>query len=113
MADLLTQRLHVGGITPSITVDHLRDRFRSFGTVLNVEELGVDPLGETSLNPLTSGQPRPFAFLTLQTTQVQLRKCEVRAVPADRRLEYHVGGYLAGHAAAGRSCEAKVGHTVR
>lgn len=49
MAETLTQRLHVGGLTPSITVDHLRDRFRSFGAVLDVEELGIDALGESEV----------------------------------------------------------------
>lgn len=48
MADTVTKRLHIGGITPSITTDHIRDRFRSFGTVHDVEEMGLDALGEQS-----------------------------------------------------------------
>jgi hypothetical protein len=48
MGETVTKRLHIGGITPSITADHLRDRFRSFGTVQEVEEMGIDALGESS-----------------------------------------------------------------
>lgn len=44
-ADAVTRRLHIGGLTPSITPDHLRDRFKSFGTVTDVEQLGLDALG--------------------------------------------------------------------
>jgi hypothetical protein len=47
MAETLMTRLHIGGLTPLITPDHLRDRFRSFGTVLDVETLGPDALGES------------------------------------------------------------------
>ncbi|WWC86018.1 uncharacterized protein L201_000889 [Kwoniella dendrophila CBS 6074] len=62
---VVTKRLHVGGLTPAITTAHIKERFSSFGTVSDVEELGPDALG----------QPRPFTFLTLQSTPVQLKKC--------------------------------------
>ncbi|WWD09181.1 hypothetical protein V865_007303 [Kwoniella europaea PYCC6329] len=61
----ITKRLHVGGLTPAITTQHIKERFSSFGVVSEVEELGVDALG----------QPRPFTFLTLSTTPLQLKKC--------------------------------------
>lgn len=67
MGDTVTKRLHIGGLTPTITLEHLRDRFKSFGTVLEVEETGLNALGE----------PRPFAYLTLETTPVQYRKCKL------------------------------------
>ncbi|WWC99455.1 hypothetical protein V866_006358 [Kwoniella sp. B9012] len=61
----ITKRLHVGGLTPAITTQHIKERFSSFGVVSEIEELGVDALG----------QPRPFTFLTLSTTPLQLKKC--------------------------------------
>ncbi|WWC58359.1 uncharacterized protein I303_100899 [Kwoniella dejecticola CBS 10117] len=61
----MTKRLHVGGLTPAITAQHIKERFSSFGTVTNVEELKPDAFG----------QPRPFTFLTLETTPAQLKKC--------------------------------------
>lgn len=71
MGDTVTKRLHIGGLTPTITPEHLRDRFRSFGKVLDVEEMGLNALGE----------PRPFAYITLETTPLQLRKCKLFAPP--------------------------------
>ena len=47
--DIVTKRIHVGGLTPSITPAHIQDRFKSFGTVLDVEELKADALGETAV----------------------------------------------------------------
>ncbi len=44
----LTKRLYVGGLTPSIASKDLKDRFSMFGTVEEVEEVGVDGLGEPS-----------------------------------------------------------------
>jgi hypothetical protein len=46
--DIVTKRIHVGGFTPSITPAHIQDRFKSFGTVLDVEELKADALGESA-----------------------------------------------------------------
>lgn len=45
-ADTVTKRIHVGGLTPSITPAHIRDRFKSFGDVTQVEEMSVDGLGK-------------------------------------------------------------------
>ncbi|WVQ93632.1 hypothetical protein IAU59_000708 [Kwoniella sp. CBS 9459] len=61
----VTKRLHIGGLTPAITTTHIKDRFASFGTVRDVEEMQPDALG----------QPRPFTFLTIETTPIQLKKC--------------------------------------
>jgi len=47
MGDTVTTRLHIGGLTPQITPDHLRDRFKSFGNVKDVETLADDALGES------------------------------------------------------------------
>lgn len=44
--DIVTKRIHVGGLTPNITTSHIKDRFKSFGNVLEVEELKADALGK-------------------------------------------------------------------
>ena len=44
-SESVVKRLHVGGITPNITATHLKDRFKSFGTVRDVDELSPDALG--------------------------------------------------------------------
>jgi len=44
--DLVTKRIHVGGLTSSITPAHIKDRFKSFGNVLDVEDLKADALGQ-------------------------------------------------------------------
>ncbi|OCF44079.1 hypothetical protein I317_02032 [Kwoniella heveanensis CBS 569] len=61
----VTKRLHIGGLTPAITTTHIKDRFASFGKVSEVEEMQPDALG----------QPRPFTFLTIETTPALLKKC--------------------------------------
>jgi hypothetical protein len=38
-------RLHVGGLTPNITPEHLLQRFKIFGQVDEVETLAPDGLG--------------------------------------------------------------------
>lgn len=48
-ADIITKRIHVGGLTPSITPAHIKDRFKSFGNVLQVEEMSEDGLGEYNI----------------------------------------------------------------
>lgn len=62
----VVKRLHISGLTPQITQDHLRDRFKSFGTVLDLEVPGPNAFGE----------PRAFVYLNIETTPAQLRKCE-------------------------------------
>jgi len=79
--DIVTKRIHVGGLTPSITPAHIKDRFKSFGNVLDVEDLKADALGQLTddLSDIKAdyvGQPRPFTFFTIQTTPSQLVKCE-------------------------------------
>ena len=46
-SEVLVKRLHVGGITPNITIDHLKARFNAFGTVRTVDELAPDALGSS------------------------------------------------------------------
>ena len=47
-AEEKTVRLHVGGLTPNITQEHLLHRFKIFGQVDEVETLAPDGLGMSS-----------------------------------------------------------------
>ncbi|KAF8595148.1 hypothetical protein BDV93DRAFT_528891 [Ceratobasidium sp. AG-I] len=61
-----TTRLHISGLTPSISERDLTQRFSTFGEVRGVDGVGkVDGLG----------QPRKFAYVTLETTQPKLSRC--------------------------------------
>jgi len=67
MADAaITKRLIISGLTPAITVDDMRRRLGSFGSVKAIDGFGlVDGLG----------QPRKFGYVTLETTPSRLGKC--------------------------------------
>ncbi|CAE6451779.1 unnamed protein product [Rhizoctonia solani] len=61
-----TTRLHISGLTPSISATDLKQRFSTFGEVQNVDGVGkLDGVG----------MPRKFAYLTLATTQPKLARC--------------------------------------
>ena len=76
MADIILKRLYIGGLNANISREHLQDRFKSFGRVESVEWPGPDALG----------QPRRFAYISLETTAEQYKKCEL--VPSlERRLK--------------------------
>lgn len=62
----ITKRVHISGLTSSITHNDLVGRLASFGTVTALDGLGArDALG----------RPRPFAYATLHTTPAQLARC--------------------------------------
>jgi hypothetical protein len=64
---LITKRLHISGLTPSITQTDLVSRLSSFGTVKDLDGFGkLDGLG----------QLRKFGYVTLEGTKEQLAKCE-------------------------------------
>ncbi|KAI9448860.1 hypothetical protein BJY52DRAFT_1428421 [Lactarius psammicola] len=64
--EVISKRLHVSGLTPAISFDDLSRRLGSFGSVTALDGLGkLDALG----------QPRKFAYVTLQTTKPQLSRC--------------------------------------
>ncbi|KAK4050810.1 hypothetical protein OIV83_003232 [Microbotryomycetes sp. JL201] len=65
----VTKRLHLSGLAPSVKQQDVAQRFASFGTV------DGGPAGVAGLGVDANGQPRPFAFLTLETTEQQLKKC--------------------------------------
>ncbi|CAE6445607.1 hypothetical protein ACGC1H_003889 [Rhizoctonia solani] len=61
-----TTRLHISGLTPSISASDLKQRFSTFGDVRDVDGVGkLDGVG----------RPRKFAYLTLETTQPKLARC--------------------------------------
>ncbi|KAG8994861.1 hypothetical protein FRB94_009638 [Tulasnella sp. JGI-2019a] len=62
----ITMRLIISGVASSATVADLTARFASFGTVRDMEGLGMLD---------GNGDPRKFAYLTLETTQPKLTKC--------------------------------------
>jgi hypothetical protein len=45
---VIRRRLYITGLTSNISSDHIRDRFSSFGTVRDVDELQPDALGLSS-----------------------------------------------------------------
>ncbi|KAF8260421.1 hypothetical protein EI94DRAFT_904102 [Lactarius quietus] len=66
MTEVVSKRLHISGLTPAISSDDLSRRLGSFGSVTAVDGLGkLDALG----------QPRKFAYVTLQATKPQLSRC--------------------------------------
>jgi len=65
-SQLISKRLHVSGLTPAISSHDLSRRLGSFGSVTSLDGLGkLDALG----------QPRNFAYVTLETTKTQLSRC--------------------------------------
>ena len=67
MMDAVVKRLHVSGLTPQISYEDLKKRFSTFGNVSALDGFGkLDALG----------QPRPYAYITLETTKGQLSRCK-------------------------------------
>ena len=64
---MITKRLHVSGLTATITPADLSARFSNFGTVKSLDGFGLfDGVG----------QPRKFAFVTIEATEGALKKCK-------------------------------------
>ena len=60
------KRLHIAGLTPSVSASDLSQRLGTFGTVIAVDGVGaLDGLG----------RPRPFAYVTIEAKASQLAKC--------------------------------------
>ncbi|KAJ3838891.1 hypothetical protein F5878DRAFT_618178 [Lentinula raphanica] len=67
MADSpLVKRLHISGLTPSLTPADLSARLSHFGTVKSVDGFGLSD---------GVGQPRKFGYVTIETTSGMLKKC--------------------------------------
>lgn len=63
---LVTKRLHVSGLTPAITEADIERRLSAFGTVKATDGFGAcDALGD----------PRKFAYVTIEATPKDLAKC--------------------------------------
>jgi len=63
---IITKRLIISGLTPSITAEDISRRLTSFGTVKAADGFGL---------PDGLGQPRKFGYVTLETTASKLAKC--------------------------------------
>lgn len=61
-----TKRLHISGLTPAISEKDIYTRFSVFGTVKTVSGIG-------EFNAV--GQPRNFAFISLEATPEKISKC--------------------------------------
>ncbi|KAI6008651.1 hypothetical protein EDC04DRAFT_2906953 [Pisolithus marmoratus] len=63
---LVTKRLHISGLTPSITSTDVLRRLSTFGSVKSLDGFGKsDALGD----------PRPFAYATLEGEEKDLARC--------------------------------------
>ncbi|KAJ3117798.1 nucleolar protein 8 [Phlyctochytrium bullatum] len=62
-SDNQNRRLFVGGLTVTVTEKELRDRFKSFGTVIELER------------PPGSDGFRGFSYITVSMTKASLQKC--------------------------------------
>ncbi|KAG8988171.1 hypothetical protein FRB90_002927 [Tulasnella sp. 427] len=60
------KRLIISGLTPAISVQDIKSRFASFGTVKAVDGVGLLD---------GNGDPRKFAFVTVETNEQELAKC--------------------------------------
>ncbi|KZT41648.1 hypothetical protein SISSUDRAFT_229281 [Sistotremastrum suecicum HHB10207 ss-3] len=66
MSETVTKRLHISGLTPSLSVTDIQNRFSSFGKVTDVSGFAaVDG----------NGDPRKFGYLTLETSKDKLARC--------------------------------------
>ncbi|KAF9264124.1 hypothetical protein L218DRAFT_979746, partial [Marasmius fiardii PR-910] len=66
MTDTITKRLHISGLTPALTPSDLSTRLSTFGTVKSLDGFGL-------LDAV--GQPRKFAYATLEATPAALKRC--------------------------------------
>lgn len=66
MPETLSKRLHISGLTPNLSATDICTRFSAFGSVTS-----VSGFGEFDAN----GDPRKFAFLTLETSEEKLKRC--------------------------------------
>ncbi|KAI6138998.1 hypothetical protein BKA82DRAFT_4228897 [Pisolithus tinctorius] len=66
MAEVVAKRLHISGLTPSITSSDIHRRLSAFGSVTSLDGFGqLDALGD----------PRPFAYATLEGKEKDIAKC--------------------------------------
>lgn len=62
----VSKRLHISGLTPSISQQDLSQRLSTFGTLKSLDGLGlVDAVGN----------PRKFAYATLEGAPAKVTKC--------------------------------------
>ena len=71
---VIRKRLHIAGLTQSVSASDLSQRLGTFGKVVAVDGVGaLDGLG----------RPRPFAYVTIEAKKSQLARC-VFSLPSQR-----------------------------
>lgn len=63
---IVRKRLHVAGLTPSVSASDLSQRLGTFGKVITVDGVGM-------LDGV--GRPRPFAYVTIEAKASQITRC--------------------------------------
>jgi hypothetical protein len=66
MVETISKRLHISGLTPSLKSSDIHSRFSAFGTVKDISGFGAID---------ANGDPKKFAYLTLDATEEKLRRC--------------------------------------
>jgi hypothetical protein len=66
MAETVSKRLHISGLTPSLSAADICTRFSGFGTVSNATGFGTLD---------ANGTARKFAYLTLDASEDKLKRC--------------------------------------
>lgn len=71
---VIRKRLHIAGLTQSVSASDLSQRLGTFGKVVTVDGVGaLDGLG----------RPRPFAYVTIEAKKSQLARC-IFSLPSQR-----------------------------
>ena len=64
----IKSRLHISGLTSSISSNDLLSRFKSFGNVVSLDGFGARD---------GNGDMRKFAFVTIEGSEEGIRRCEL------------------------------------
>lgn len=66
MEPTITKRLHISGLTPTISEQDLSQRLSTFGSVKSLDGVGaLDGVG----------RPKKFAYASLEATPAKISKC--------------------------------------
>ena len=86
MEPTVIKRLHTSGLTPSISQQDLFQRLSTFANVKSLDGLGT-------LNAV--GQPRKFAYATVEATPAKLSKCSFPVLSLQFTEAYYLPGLSA------------------
>jgi len=100
MEPTVTKRLHISGLTPSVSQQDLIQRLSTFGNVKSLDGLGT-------LNAV--GQPRKFAYATLEATPAKLSKCLFLESNLPFAETYHLPGLNALSGSTWKGAKLRIG----